>query len=84
MTCIAAWYASPAPPGPDLPGDPRRLAPWSCLVGDVLEKFPQAKQAEPQAPAQWLLYLFNDGGDGFRLTFVLGLLQAVTRVQTSQ
>jgi hypothetical protein len=49
-----------------------RLDPWSCVVGDVLTRYPAARQADPDVPSRWLIHL-----DGRRLTFVHGLLQAV-------
>jgi len=50
-----------------------RLDPWSCVVGDVLARYPAARQADPGVPSRWLVDL-----DGRCLTFVHGLLQVVT------
>lgn len=56
---------------PALP-PPERLAPWSCVVGDVVVRFPAARQVNPDVPSQWLIEL-----DGRQLWFVHGLLQTV-------
>jgi hypothetical protein len=50
-----------------------RLDPWSCVVGDVVARYPAARQADPGVPSRWLIHL-----DGQCLTFVHGLLQVVT------
>jgi hypothetical protein len=47
-----------------------RLDPWSCVVGDVLAKYPTAQQADPGVPSRWIIDL-----NGKCLTFVHGLLQ---------
>jgi hypothetical protein len=49
-----------------------RLEPWSCVVGDVVARYPAAQQADPGTPSRWLIHL-----NGQRLIFVHGLLQAV-------
>jgi hypothetical protein len=56
---------------PQLPR-PERLAPWSCVVGDVMTRYPCASQQDPDIPSQWLVTL-----DGHELWFVHGLLQTV-------
>lgn len=61
-----------ASPVPQL-GKPAGLAPWSCVVGDAVAHFPQARQADPDIPTQWLVIV-----DGHQLRFVHGLLQSVT------
>ncbi|WP_117215622.1 hypothetical protein [Allorhizocola rhizosphaerae] len=53
-------------------GTPMVGQPWGCVVGDVLERFPEARQRDPDVPSQWLVEL----GDA-RLWFVHGLLQAI-------
>lgn len=53
-------------------GDPAGLAPWSCVVGDVVARFPTARQADPDIPSQWSVDV-----DGHRMMFVHGLLQTV-------
>lgn len=53
-------------------GNPAGLAPWSCVVGDAVASFPQARQADPDIPTQWLVTV-----DGHQLWFVHGLLQLV-------
>ena len=50
-----------------------RLDPWTCVVGDVLARFPTALQADPAVPSRWIIDL-----NGQCLTFVHGLLQVVT------
>jgi hypothetical protein len=52
--------------------DPARLAPWSCVVGDVLHRFPDAIQVDPEVYSQWLVRLGSH-----ELWFVHGLLQDV-------
>jgi len=47
-----------------------RLEPWSCVVGDVLARYPTAQQADPGIPSRWIIEL-----NGQCLTFVHGLLQ---------
>jgi hypothetical protein len=47
-----------------------RLDPWSCVVGDVLARYPTAQQADPGVPSRWLIDV-----NGQCLTFVHGLLQ---------
>jgi hypothetical protein len=56
---------------PELPA-PERLAPWSCVVGDVMARFPEAQQADPQTPSQWRIDL-----GPHRLWFVHGLFQSL-------
>jgi hypothetical protein len=48
------------------------LAPWSCVVGDIQRRYPEARQQDPQIPAQWLVFV-----DDVRLIFVHGLLQTI-------
>lgn len=50
---------------------PDNLAPWSCVVGDVIARYPHAEQADPDIPTQWLVRLGSH-----QLWFVHGLLQA--------
>jgi hypothetical protein len=49
-----------------------RFEPWSCVVGDVVARYPAARQADPGTPSRWFSYLH-----GQRLIFVHGLLQSV-------
>jgi hypothetical protein len=49
---------------------PEAFAPWSCVVGDVLQRFPGAEQIDPEIHSQWSVH---NGGTEFR--FVHGLLQ---------
>jgi hypothetical protein len=65
---------SPDYPVPELPA-PERLAPWSCVVGDVATRFPQARPADPQTPSQWLVFVTDEQNREWRLTFVHGLVQ---------
>jgi hypothetical protein len=69
---LARTSGSPVPALPAL----ARLAPWSCVVGDVLEHHPEASQRDPDIPTQWLVEQ-----DGCQLWFVHGLLQAVQAVK---
>jgi len=59
---------------PSLPAVDRleRLEPWSCVVGDVLTRYPAARQADPDVASRWLVL-----AGGHRLVFVHGLLQQV-------
>ena len=69
---LHGWLVrAPGSPVPRL-GEPAGLAPWSCVVGDVAARFPQARQADPDIPTQWLVAV-----DGHQLWFVHGLLQVV-------
>jgi hypothetical protein len=56
---------------PDL-GRPADLAPWSCVVGDALLRYPGAESVDPDVPSRQLVVV-----DGARLWFVHGLLQTV-------
>ncbi len=58
-------------PGSSIPG-PEELNAWSCVIGDVVIRYPEARQADPGIPSRWLIDL-----NGQRLTFVHGLLQLV-------
>jgi|SRR5215469_1448967 len=59
-----------APDGPIPALD--RLEPWSCVVGDVLARYPSAQQADPAVPSRWIINL-----NGQSLLFVHGLLQVL-------
>ncbi len=61
-------------PVPSLPavGLLDQIAPWSCVVGDVLARLPTARQADPDVASRWFVIV-----GGQRLVFVHGLLQAV-------
>lgn len=53
-------------------GAPKALAPWGCVVNDVMLAHPQAQQIDPDIPTQWLV---QAGQTQYR--FVHGLLQAI-------
>ena len=59
---------------PSLPAVDRldRIEPWSCVVGDVLSRYPAARQADPDVASRWLVF-----AGGQQLVFVHGLLQLV-------
>jgi hypothetical protein len=61
----------------ELPAPPR-LAPWSCVIEDVVDRWPQARQIDPDVPSRWLVEL-DDRGATWRLWFVHGLLQLTER-----
>lgn len=61
-------------PVPDLPA-PERLAPWSCVVGDVEARMAGARAADPQVNSRWLAFVDDDQGRQWRLLFVHGLFQ---------
>lgn len=74
---VNAWLArAPESPTPPLP-PPDRLAPWSCVAGDVLAAHPEARYVEPDAPHRWLLDV-PAGARLYRMVFVHGLLQLVS------
>jgi len=56
---------------PDLPA-PERLPPWSCVLGDVLARYPSAEQLDPDVPTQWVVRVGPHD-----LWFAHGLFQAV-------
>ncbi len=64
-------------PVPTLP-PPSQLLPWSCVVGDVQQRFPQARQVVPETATRWLVLVDDAGGRQWRLTFVHGLFQIAT------
>ncbi|BCJ75627.1 hypothetical protein CS0771_51710 [Catellatospora sp. IY07-71] len=65
-------------PVPEL-GPVGSLAPWSCVVDDVLARFPGAVQRDPEVPARWGVDVPDPAGGVWRLMFVYGLLQQVSR-----
>ncbi|WP_166379545.1 hypothetical protein [Catellatospora methionotrophica] len=72
---LHAWLVRAADePVPEL-GPVERLAPWSCVVGDVLAGFPGARQRDPEVPARWGVDVPGANGAVHRLMFVHGLLQ---------
>ncbi|MEV0719467.1 hypothetical protein [Asanoa sp. NPDC050611] len=52
--------------------EPPALAPWSCVVADTLERWPEARQVNPDVPSRWLVET-----ERHRLWFTHGLLQLV-------
>lgn len=69
---LNAWLVrAPDAPEPWLP-PPGELAPWSCVVGEAMARFPDATQQDPGIPSQWLVRT-----GGHELVFVHGLLQIV-------
>lgn len=52
------------------------LAPWSCVVSDVMARLPDARPLEGDAPTRWLLRRTEDGVT-YVAHFVYGLLQEV-------
>jgi hypothetical protein len=75
---LHGWLVrQPGDPVPALPA-PARLAPWSCVVGDVLARFPDATPAESDAPSRWLVEAGTGPGGRHRLVFVHGLFQLAT------
>jgi hypothetical protein len=68
-------------PVPQLP-PPSRLLAWSCVVSDVQQRFPAARQAVPETPTRWLIHLDDEQGQEWQLTFVHGLLQISSRVRS--
>jgi hypothetical protein len=71
---------APGNPVPAL-GKPADIAPWSCVVGDVVARFPEAHQQDPDIPHQWLVTVpCSQGasqGASQQFWFVHGLLQLV-------
>lgn len=67
---LNAWLVrAPDSAPPSLPA-PERLAPWSCVVGDVVATFPDADQRDPGIASRWHV----DVGSR-QLVFVHGLFQ---------
>ena len=60
---------------PELPPVPE-LRPWSCVVGDVTARWPDAREIDPDVPTRWLVEV-EQSGVTWRLWFVHGLLQIV-------
>ena len=60
---------------PELPPVPE-LRPWSCVIGDVTARWPDARQIDPDVPTRWLVEV-DRAGATWRLWFVHGLLQVV-------
>ena len=60
---------APDTPRPRLPETPE---PWSCVVADTLDRWPDARQINPEVPDRWLVET-----DRHRLWFTHGLLQRV-------
>jgi hypothetical protein len=52
---------------------PEGLAPWSCVVGDVVVRQPDARHIDPETFSWWAMRLPS----GHELWFVYGLLQEV-------
>jgi hypothetical protein len=74
---LNGWLVRPPDqPVPELPAVDR-LAPWSCVVGDITAQVLDVRVHEPDAPHRWRLDL-----SGYRLVFVHGLLQLVERAGT--
>ncbi|TYB65469.1 hypothetical protein FXF51_19900 [Nonomuraea sp. PA05] len=65
------WFVRPS--GPAATGF-AGLAPWACVVEDVVASFPGAVQIDGPAPQHWTVD-FRHGGAGHRARFVYGLLQ---------
>lgn len=70
---LHGWLVRDRPPAPDLP-PPHRLAPWSCVVGDALSRYPEAQEEDPGIPSRWHITT-----GPYRLVFVHGLFQTVSR-----
>jgi hypothetical protein len=62
---------APDTPSPRLP-EPAELPPWSCVVADTRDRWPDARQIDPEVPTRWLVET-----DRHRLWFTHGLLQLV-------
>src|SRR5262245_6308042 len=60
---------------PELPPVPE-LRPWTCVIGDATQRWPDARQIDPDVPTRWLVEI-DDAGVTWRLWFVHGLLQLV-------
>ncbi len=72
---LNGWLVrAPDSPVPSFPPPDRleQLGPWSCVVGDVLARYPAARQADPGVPSQWYVL-----AGGQRLVFVHGLFQVI-------
>ncbi|MFJ8740508.1 hypothetical protein ACIRL2_14125 [Embleya sp. NPDC127516] len=58
------------------------LRPWEFVIGDVALAFPQLRHVEGSAPSRWGS-LITEGAATYRLDFVWGLLQNVTRLDAA-
>ena len=56
--------------------DVTAMAPWSCVVEDVVAAHPAARQVDLQLNSRWGVVAEQDGAD-YLATFVWGLLQTV-------
>jgi hypothetical protein len=57
-----------------------RLAPWSCVLADVLARYPRARRLDSDTADRWPMEITTAHGRSYRLVFVHGLFQTVTRV----
>jgi hypothetical protein len=70
------WLVRPeGSPPPRLDGV-ADLTPWSCVVGDVAERFAPAEHQADTVPSRWQVS-FEEGSRPYVAHFVWGLLQAV-------
>ena len=60
---------------PELP-PVSELRPWTCVIGDVTQRWPDARQIDPDVPTRWLVEV-DQSEVTWRLWFVHGLLQLV-------
>ena len=67
---LHGWLVRAAESEPPPLDDVYEVAPWSCVVGDVLARYPDAVQSDPQVPSQWQVHT-----GGRRFVFVHGLVQ---------
>ncbi len=76
-TVLHEWLVRPGDqPAPRLDGV-EDLTPWSCVVGDVAERFAPAEHHADTLPSRWQVS-FTAQGDAYVAHFVWGLLQAVS------
>jgi hypothetical protein len=71
------WLVRPEEaPAPRLDGV-TDLTPWSCVVGDVAERFAPAHHQADTLPSRWQVTFSTPGARSYVAHFVWGLLQAV-------
>ncbi len=75
-TLLQEWLIRPdGEPSPE-PSGAGDLAPWSCVVGDVAQRFAPVEHRADMLPSRWQT-VFSTGDTSYVAHFVWGLLQVV-------
>jgi hypothetical protein len=72
---VREWLVRPA--GPRLDGE---LTPWSCVVGDVAERYAPVRHHPDTTPSRWQVVFSPGDGRSLVAHFVWGLLQTLTEL----